>query len=97
MWTKTTLRLSETNTLAQSFLWIFLNHLVYFAGESSFNREPRILGPACRQICGQYGIRGYKTRGGRRTTGYEASPEHHLARRAQNIVPPCLLWRQRAV
>src|SRR5215210_796371 len=76
MWTKTTLRLSETNTLTLSFLWTFLTRLVYFAEESSFNREPRILGPAGRRICGQYGIRGYKTRGGRRTKGYNASPEH---------------------
>src|SRR5687767_1872050 len=31
MWTKTTLRLSETNTPAQSSLWMFLTRLVYFA------------------------------------------------------------------
>src|SRR5215203_564636 len=97
MWTKTTLRLSETNTLTQSSLWIFLDRLVYFAEESSFNLEPGILGPAGRQICGQDGIGGYKTRGGRRTTGYEASSEHPLARRVQIIVPACLLRRQRAI
>src|SRR5918997_1098411 len=87
MWTKTTLRLSETNTLTQSSLWSLLNRLVYFAEEWSFNREPSIPGPAGRQICGHYGIRGYKMPGGRRTAGYEASPECLLLRRAQIVVP----------
>src|ERR671910_1031514 len=73
MWTKTTLRLSETNTLTQSSLWSLLRRLVYFVEECSFNREPRIPGPDARYICGQYGMRGHKTRGGGRTTGYEAS------------------------
>src|SRR5215211_3902500 len=62
MWTKTTLRLSETNTPSQSSLSIFLTRIVYFGEESSFNREPRIPGPAGRQICSLYGIRGYKKR-----------------------------------
>src|SRR5215204_4764095 len=86
MWTKTTLRLSETNTPAQSFLWNVLNRLVYFAEQSSFNREPRIPVPAGRKICAQYGISGYKTRDGRRTTGKEATPEHPLG---WIVVPAC--------
>src|SRR5215218_682641 len=60
MWTKISLWLSETNTLSQPFLWISLPRLVYFAQESSFNREPRIPGPAGRYICGLYGIRSTK-------------------------------------
>src|SRR5215211_9545956 len=86
MWTKTTLRLSETNTPAQSSLLTSLTRLVYCAEESSFNREPRMPGPAGRQICGLYGIRGYEMRCGRQgTTGYEASAEHPLAGRRAGL------------
>src|SRR5687768_3600001 len=52
MWTKTTLRLSETNTPTQSSLWTLLTRLVYFAEESSFKREPRIPDPAGQYITG---------------------------------------------